>query len=625
MQTLTRQLLQWRTREFAFRLAWGAARWVAVVIAALAACCFVDWLIDRRTDTPFALRVLMTLTQIVLAIALFNRFILKLRLPGIVDLAGQAEGVIREFDHRLVTALQLNRPGARTQGMSPELITAVTREAEQMSGRHHLASLADATRLERAAMLAVPVLLVAAAFAAFRPTLAEALFRRQCLQDVPIPRSVALQGITPGIQPAGDPLRLLVRVTGRYDEAAAGRVIVTPDGMAEESYPLTFDSKLDADAALYVAELPPMSQAFTYRARLQDGRTRKPNRVEFVPRPAVTELNAWLVLPAYVDPAGERRYERHQPQGEVTSLPDCGLLVEAKLSKPVESAAIVLIGRTEAGRDRELLRVPMEISGQNAAGLVDPIPPEAMAYRVILADEHGFANANPPRRGIASANYQSPAVKLLPEILKDPREPGPFEDFAVDGMPLALGGRVQIGYTARSPLGIARAEIWYRVNPSSTEPTPWTRLPLKAVQPNPEQVGGFIRELGVFENSGPFGQVEFYAIPSADPESEPPGIEAGGRYNFETAALTKRRPDGSSAPLDVGDQVEFLVAAYDRRPGFRSIPGESASRIKAVVTSSQLDDWIGQLAQSRARLEELFLKQRRVFEEERDRNRNVKP
>ena len=38
------------------------------------------------------------------------------------------------------------------------------------------------------------------------------------------------------------------------------------------------------------------------------------------------------------------------------------------------------------------------------------------------------------------------------EVLKDPRDPGPLDDYEVNGMPLVFGGQVQVGYAARSPL-----------------------------------------------------------------------------------------------------------------------------------------------------------------------------
>jgi len=84
---------------------------VAVVAAVLAACCFADWLYDIYADVPFWLRPMMTAGQALLAVVLVYVFLVRswVKVPPIDDLASRAERAIPEFDHRLVTALQLNR------------------------------------------------------------------------------------------------------------------------------------------------------------------------------------------------------------------------------------------------------------------------------------------------------------------------------------------------------------------------------------------------------------------------------------------------------------------------------------------------------------------------------------
>ena len=158
MTNLLGQLQRWRMVERAVRLAWGAARWVAVVGAVLAAACLTDWLADRylgseswrkfRKETwvfapapsataeerwltehlrlhhglllppnpvldesPKWLRVGMTGGQLLLAAGLAYLLLLRpwLRTPPVDELASAAEKAIPEFGHRLVTALQLNR------------------------------------------------------------------------------------------------------------------------------------------------------------------------------------------------------------------------------------------------------------------------------------------------------------------------------------------------------------------------------------------------------------------------------------------------------------------------------------------------------------------------------------
>jgi hypothetical protein len=227
---------------------------------------------------------------------------------------------------------------------------------------------------------------------------------------------------------------------------------------------------------------------------------------------------------------------------------------------------------------------------------------------VEVTDHNGFANAYPPRRGIAIAADEPPRVQLLAEVLKDPTDPGPLDDYDVTGMPLVIGGQVQIGYAARSPLGIRKTQIQYRVNEGE-----WTILPLKDTIADKIKLGKFVPELGVFEGSGAFGVVECFQIPSNDAESTPDGLEAGGRTNFQTATLTKQGPDGKTRKLEIGDRVEFFVEVFDRNPAENRVGGRSESRIKTVVTPSQLDEWNRQRVQTAEKLRFLEERQRGLF------------
>jgi hypothetical protein len=172
MRTLVKQLRSWQRREWLFRLAWGAARWLTLVVVVLTAACFTDWYIDRYADTPFPIRLMMTAGQLGLFAAAGYWLLIRLQIPSLDALAGRAEEEVPEFDHRLVTALQLNRPTAKTAGMSPQLIREVTAEAEAMSARHRLASLADRSRIHQAQGMVMVDLHV---------TLAEALTRMRAL------------------------------------------------------------------------------------------------------------------------------------------------------------------------------------------------------------------------------------------------------------------------------------------------------------------------------------------------------------------------------------------------------------------------------------------------------------
>ena len=609
MRTLVGQLHSWQRREWLYRAVWGFARWLVVVFIGVFVACLIDWLVDRRMDTPLFLRVLMTLGQVVFyGLAAFV-LLFRLRTPSIIALATRAERKIPEFDHRLVTSLQLNRPNAKTKGMSPELIREVTREAEQLSSRKNLASLANPKRLLWALLLVIPPILFAGIAALAAPQLVTALLTRQLLMSAEIPRRFHLENETKPLWPSGDEAEIRIAVTGPVTDDTTGYVIVQPEGQPTERYALTLVEKTET-SGIYTAKMPPSTAPFKFRAWVGDGRMRDYGKVTFEPRPVVKEIEAWVLLPLYVDPEKKNRYERSQSQGEVLTSADSAIRVAITTSKPVAKAVLVLFNRDDEGREKEYRRFDMDLSAnRDSASYSFELPPRPSGYQIEVTDDHGFTNTNSPRRGITLAPDEPPRVNLLNEVLKDPREEGPLDDFEVNGMPLAIGGQVLIGYAARSPLGISRALIAYRVNEG-----PWLQLPLRQVVVDPAKlVGKFLPELGVFEQSGAFGQVEFYPIPAVDPDAEPSGLEAGGRYSFQTAAITKTTDSGATTKLEVGDRVEFYVEVYDRNPAKNRQPGRSESRLKTVVTQGQLQAWLDQRDQSRDRLRQIEERQRGVF------------
>ncbi len=639
MPTLVQALEARRARERLYRLAWGVARCVAVSAVLLAVCCATDWAIDRNRETPFALRVAMTALQVAVAGYCLNRFVFKLNVPSLDQLAAQAEALVPAFGHRLVTSLQLNRQSARTDGMSRQLIADVTRDAERLAAGPDFPELADRRRLTNAALVLVPILLVTAGVTAVAFGPVTTLVGRQLLLPIDIDRAVKLTNATAELWPAGDIVTVIIEVAGDVTEDAVGTLKVTPEGQPAETFALKFAGRSDA-ISLFRAELPPASTPMSFRAWLGGGRLRTPGTIRFDSRPVVKEIEASIVLPKYVDPTGQREYVRYQPQGEVYALPDSAVEVRGDFSKPVAAATVVIFRRDDKGKESEAARVAVSLTeSRDSGGVRFALPARASGYRIECVDDNGFKNLNPPYRGITVAADRPAEVRLLPEVLKDPKEDGPIDDFLVDGMPLRLGGQVQVGYYAKSPLGLARAYLAYRVNDG-----PWAALPLAATTSDEAKVGKFLPELGVFRESGAFGQVEFYPIPAVDPTQEPGGLTAGGRYNFKTSALKKSMKTYDAVKevdLEVGDTVEIRVVVYDRHPGASQPPtapprqsGSSTddatvmapdarrpggwspeSRIKQVVSEAKFEAWRQEHYRTRVKLSELEQKQRAVFQE----------
>jgi hypothetical protein len=93
----------------------------------------------------------------------------------------------------------------------------------------------------------------------------------------------------------------------------------------------------------------------------------------------------------------------------------------------------------------------------------------------------------------------------------------------------------------------------------------------------------------------------------------PDYLTGGGRFDFQTAELTKLTEDGRVAKLEVGDRVEFYVEVYDRNPTPNRPPGRSESRVKELLTPLEVLQRLDQTRQAEAKIRDLEKKQRDVF------------
>lgn len=624
-QGILEKLARVRGRERALRFAWGASRGLALAAGAMVVACLLDWLIDLRTETPEALRWVMILAQAGLWVGAAAVWIvrpLRERL-GDRESALWVEEHYPEFRHRLITTVELNRPGAPIEGMSAELIEAVTRQAEEQAAGTDLASRADASRLKGGLAITAGVAAVAAIFALAAPRTTAALLARQFLADREIPRSVAIEALSAGqVRPSGEEVKLRFRARGAVAfESLGGSVEIRPDGRPAEDFPIAFESR-DAEGAIFSATLPPASVDFGYRAWLRDGRTRKGARVDYEPRPVVQKIEAWVLLPEYcgLRPDG-KPFEQVRVRGEIAGPLGSSARVAIEAQKPIVKGAIELLGRAggESGPEETLRRVDLVLrkGGAGAEGSFQLRPGET-AYRILVEDRHGFANATPPKRGIAIIPEEPPRVVLLAERFAEPGDLGLTDDTEVEGMPIPIGGPIRIAYYTAHPYGLDRARLGWRVikaakvaeeGGAAASDVPWQYLPLAEVRATVE-TGPFDLRRGHFEKSGFFDAVEFYPLPSADPERVHGRTEGGGCFDFRTKPLQG---------LAVGDQIELFVEVFARNPALGNLPGRSETRVKSFVTEPQFREWWLQALKHYNRLRQLESRQRGVFTPEGDR------
>ena len=291
-----------------------------------------------------------------------------------------------------------------------------------------------------------------------------------------------------------------------------------------------------------------------------DGRSKQASEVRFEPRPVITKTDAWVQLPKFLGskPNGQP-YETYQSQGEITGLANSQARVRIAVQKPITEAKVTLIARTRDGTGEfnkstvSLFPAAEEVAptGETeypATGSFD-LTPDLIAYSVDVKDANGFANSTPPRRGIQIAPDDPPVVRLLPERYAEPGSMASDEDI-IEGLPVPIGGQIPIAFTCRSPQGVGRAVLRYRVNDRG----PWVPLPLKVIDADPKW-GPFDPNRGTFAMAVFGQQVEFHPVPSPDRDT--------------TAGLPERRrpvrlPDGRADQDDRGRQAGETGG---RRPG----------------------------------------------------------
>jgi hypothetical protein len=640
MNAVLRQLQRWRSRERAIRLIWGGGKWLAITATILALACLTDWVIDRYSgsqswreflnsswifagvdplsvgETPSWFRYLMTLGQLAIAGTLAFYFLWRpwLKTPPIDDLATQAEKAYPVFDHRLVTSLQLNRPTAKTQGMSKTLISEVTREADDLAARHDLLKLVDYRRVWWSAAVVAPLALAWLLFVAINPALAAILVGRQALLSVDIPRKTHLKNDTQEVWPTGAEVLVRFKVTGEYDSSDVGVLRIVPEGQSEEFYSLVFEKEGDGFAH-FATKLPASSRDFVFQARLRDGRTKEAGQVKFEPPPQLAPadeknppLFAKQVLPSFLglapDGTNYTRVTENSARGEIIdALPQSNVMITARFNKPVKKARLIVLERAEGIRERERAELePYETSEDRKTAFWGfPTTPKTIAYRIELVDDRDFTNPIPIRRNIRMWEDRPPSVEFKKESTRnpDPDDPEGKPIGSIDylwDMALHPNGRVQVIYQARSELGIREANIRYRVIPKGVQmdlyPDWYKKIQhpredpqfrvyfrqelIRVPNPDKKKLGEFVPDLGLFRYSlrglsddEQKNRIDagFYPFPSADPERVPGELEAGGRRNFEVSDLRKMMPDGTFSKLAVGDTVELYMEVFDKLPG----------------------------------------------------------
>ena len=614
-----------RRRERLLSLTWGVACWLTIVIGVLFVCCFIDWLVDRNQDTPFSVRFALFLFHASCSLAAAAWFIVLPQMRRMSDdaLALMVEDKMRKLDHRLISAVQLNKPDAKLGGMSRELVGVVTREAETQASRMSFASVADHDRLKRSAFVLGPALFVALIPTLLWPSLIFTLLARQALVPIDVPHSVTLENQSKSHWALGDDVEIRFLVNGNFTVDMIGTLTI-----GVHRYELRHVENFQ-EGAIFGAKISAgdiNADTIQFSARLRDGRTKQPSTMTLVARPSLApgHPKAWLIYPEFCTPPNQSRFEKQQSRGDVVGILGSSVRVEAMAIRSVKSAWIELLGPDQIDLKRvdtevqftEVVKAkrPMTVkSAEDGSHLSETF--ELMeglsGYRLILEDQHGFTNNPAPRRSLRVVPEDPPQVNLLRVTF------GSDADFDVEGLPVVIGGRIRIPYSASASYGLGSAEVLYRVLPkhdSDKEPVaeePWIVLKMTNY-PGDENDGFFDPKTGVFQNTKFDQQIGFHAVPQQS-LGDLGRTMGGGRFFLETKGLLDRKT-GQALKLKSGDQIEYCVKAY-AMPRKGVVPfGLSETRVSIMMDANEFLAWIQQVGREDERVRQLEFDQRRVFE-----------
>ncbi len=621
------ELAQHESRQ---RLVWGFACWLLAMVAATLLVLEIDWFIDLWYDTPELLRWTMRLALIGLGGWLGYQWIVRPQQQGLQpeELAVWVEKQDARFGHRLISALQLNDDRYNQSGMSPDLIAALTTDAEASAKAQSFLPLLSNQRYQRSMFLFGMAVLLGVIFLGIHASTASVLVSRLLGSDEAIPRAVQLVSNAASLYPQGEPVQLEFTATSSTTSPLGeGVVEVVPEGQAAEKYPLvavTTDSQVNR----YVATIPASSKPFTYRAWLYDGRLRTPGQVTLVPRPVISSWEAALLLPSYAGLRPDQKaYELPQPKGDLKPVPSSSTRLQVSTPTPIVSATAELLGPIlpdiasrmsfpigpvtngyllDAGRLQGwtplsagplfvLQRAPLNVQADGlGANAIVKLPPNVAAYRIIVTDQHGLTNRPIPRRAITFHADELPQVTLLPERFAESSDPA--DEIDLEGMPIPLGKSLRIGYLVKDDLALDRVNLRYRINEGE-----WQSLPLTEVT----TPGVLDVRTGALEKSKNKEQVAFYAVPPTDAQTQLGRSLGGGRFDFQTRSLPR---------LKLGDVFEYCIEAYDRHDDKLRPPGRSVVRRKTVVNDAQFVEWLVNTVQQENRLRQVERQQRKVFE-----------
>jgi hypothetical protein len=508
----------------------GSAMAIAVGVEMLALAMFMDWWLDL----PRWIRALMLLAQLgVLAVILWRMVLLPiLRQPSDDELALMVEKARPEFKSRLIAAVQLTRPGALGPNDSASMVEAMVEQTEAVAAPQDFTKIVSTERLQRVAILAASMLVLALAGFFYGRAVTFDLLKRVFLSNTPVPRKTRVFVIDGDkVVGRGDNVRLEAFVQGIVP--GTGKLIVRHRSRREQQYSLEQDREIKEK---FGRTLENVQDTFTYQIRLNDG-VSPWHQVQTVPRPTVATIVCDQEFPAYTGLKPVRR-----SLGDLSLLAGSTLKVQATASKDLQSAAIRLSGVQG--------EFPMALNSNSMSGQFT-VPAKGLnGFSIYMIDAGGMESRD-------SAVYR---VEIIPDKVPIVRLTYPDRKEEL----VTRQALVIIGMDVSDDFKVSRLRLRYKADTLENGADQTMDLDLAGQQPQKLR-RRFEWKLNEFKPLLPEGtRIEYWVEAEDNNNATGPGIGSSEHQYLKVVSIEEKRADLLNRAGDYLGSINDVAADQEK-------------------------------------------------------------
>jgi hypothetical protein len=430
----------------------GVAAAAAIVVGAMIVTCLVDyWL-----GLSYLARAVVLAIQLALAAAVLVKLAIWPVLfgPDEESLALAVEHRWPVFSSRLISSIQLVRPGALPAGAAPVFVTQLVRETEQIADSVDFGQVVPTRLLTRLAALAIAVLATGSAATAYGEQTAFDLIKRAVLvPGVEVPRKTRVHIENGDLFVAkGDSVTLTALADGVVPSTGTITATSIATGQSQQ-YPIDPDPSVDDKFSRTIDNVP---ESFRYTVRLNDGVSAE-HTVTVVERPAVASVTVHQVYPEYTGLA-----ETRHATGDLRFLAGSRMKLEIIATKPLrlrpeadgKISVVHLLGGNATYPLKldinDARRATVEVEGNPAF----PLPPGTKAFKVELVDETGVTSRNETEYRVDIVPDRAPALAVTSPTERE--------------MLVTTKGSIAVGFDATDDFAVAKLALKYRLIDEST-------------------------------------------------------------------------------------------------------------------------------------------------------------